>query len=287
VEHSTYVTASLATGLARQAIRDWHDRVKQCEARLTSLRRRHFTTPKGAARVSRDVQNLLGPIAFDTGFTEFKRKGVLHGAILPKLRVIDGVEYLAIEAQLFAVDLEGFRRGSSRLLVCIHPHALARMFLRMQATEFVNVREQLKSCLYLYPALADACLALKLRQIVIPTKQGHFRCDVRMDVGEPAALLAKTWLVTGPTTLRDLDVLFPISTALTEWSERASGAERADMSSSITAPASLVQGIVEKLRVHTWLTEPYMERPDPLSEMWEAARRRKESDADEPVPPTE
>jgi hypothetical protein len=275
-EHRTFVTESLAAGLARQAIRNWRDRVEQCEARLRSLGRRDFTTPKGAARVSRDVQNLLGPIAFDTGSREFKRKGALHGATLPKLRVIDGVEYLAIEVNVFIVDLEGFRRVASRLLACIHPHALARMFLRMQATEFVDVREQLKSCLYLYPALADACLALQLRQIVIPTKQGHFRCDVRMDVGEPAALLAKTWLVTAPTTLRDLDVLFPIATALTEWRTRATDAERADLSTSIKAPPSLVDGIVDKLRPQKWLTEAYEERPDRLSEMWEAARRSAE-----------
>lgn len=286
VEHRTFVTESLAAGLARQAIRNWRDRVEQCEARLRSLVRRDFTTPKGAARVSRDVQTLLGPVAFDTASREFKRKGVLHGATLPKLRVIDAVEYLAVEANVFLIDLDGFRRVANRLLVCIHPHALARMFLRMQATEFVDVREQLNSCLYLYPALADACLALQLRQIVIPTKQGHFRCDVRMDAGEPAALLAKTWLVTAPTTLRDLDVLFPISTALTEWSEQATDAERGDLSTSIKAPPSLVQGIVEKLRTHTWLTEPYVERPDRLSEMWEAARRSAESDPDDPVPPT-
>jgi hypothetical protein len=276
VGHDTFVTDRLAAGLARQAIRDWRDRVERCEARLLDLMRRDFTTSKGVARVARDLQNLLGPIAFESGSTAFKRKGILHGATLPKMRSIDGMEYLAVEANVFAVDLDGFRPVASRLLACIHPHALARMFLRMQTTEFPDVRDQLKSCLHLYPALADACHALQLRQIVIPTLQGHFRCDVRMDLGTPTALLAKTWLVTSRSTSRDVDVLYPIATALTEWHERASNSERADMSAYISAPRSLVERLVETLRAHKWLTEPYEERPDRLSEMWEAARRSAE-----------
>jgi hypothetical protein len=273
-EHDTFVTERLAGGLARQAIRDWRDRVHRSEARLLELTRRDFSTSKGVARVARELRNLIEPIAFHSQAKEFKRKGVYQASTLPQLRAIDGTEYLAVEASLFAVDLAGFRRLGHRLLACIHPHALARMFLRMQTTELVEVRKQIDSCLHFYPALADACRVLQLRQIIIPTREGHFRCDVRMDLSEPAMLVAKTWLVTDAHSVRDLNVLSSIAGALVTWNERASDAEQGQMCLSMEAPESLVQLMVDRLRAHTWLTEPYEERPDRLSAIWEAARRQ-------------
>jgi hypothetical protein len=148
------------------------------------------------------------------------------------------------------------------------------MFLRMQTTELADVREELEQCLYLYPSIIDACEELQLRQIIIPTKHGQFRCDVRTDLGPPVTLLAKTWLVTSPTTPRDLDVLYSIATALTEWNKNASDTDRSLLSLSITAPESLKPRVVDALRAHAWLAQSYTERPDHLSEMWEAARRQ-------------
>lgn len=43
------------------------------------------------------------------------------------------------------------------------------------------------------------------------------------------------------------------------------------------SPEGLVQALVEEFRGHRWLAEPYEERRDYLTEMWEAARRQGES----------
>lgn len=276
----TFVTERLAAGLARQAIRDWRDRTERGEARLLALVRHYFSSSKGVHRAARELHNILNPLAFHLISKEFKRKGTRHAATLPRLRTVDGIEYLAVEASLFAVDLDGFRRDARRPLVYIHPHALARMFLRMQTTEIADVRTELEQCLYLYPAIIDTCEALRLRQVVIPTRHGQFRCDVRTDLNPPAAtLLAKTWLVSSPTTPRDMEVLYSIATALKEWGKDASDAEHGALSLAITAPESLTPRLVEALREHSWLTQPYMERPDHLSELWDAARRQASDDA--------
>jgi hypothetical protein len=279
MSQDTFVTERLAAGLARQAIRDWRDRVERDEARLLALVAHYFSSSKGVHRAARELHNILDPVAFRSLSKDFKRKGIRHAATLPKLRALDGTEYLAVEANLFAVDLGGFRRDARRLLVCIHPHALARMFLRMQTTELADVRAELEQCLYLSPALLDACGELQLRQIIIPTRHGQFRCDVRTDIGPPIALLAKTWLVSSPATPRDVNVLYSIATALNEWGESASEADHALLGLAITAPESLTSRVVEALRAHPWLTQPYTERPDHLSELWEAARRQASDDA--------
>ena len=275
----TFVTESLAAGLARQAIRDWRDRAERGEARLLALLRHYFSSSKGVHRAARELHNILDPLAFRSASKEFKRKGIRHAATLPRLRSLDGIEYLAVEASLFAVVLDGFRREAHRLLVYIHPHALARMFLRMQTTEIADVRAELELCLCLYPAIMDACEELQLRQVVIPTRHGQFRCDVRTDIGPPAALLAKTWLVSSPTTPRDVNVLYSIATALNEWGEKAPEADHSFMGLAIAAPDALTSRLVEALRPHSWLIQPYAERPDHLSELWEAARRQAGDDA--------
>ena len=270
----TFITERLAEGLARQAIRDWRERVARSRARVIDLGHRQFSTSKGVARVVREVQRLLEPLAFHSVSTAFKRKGVYQAWMLPELAVIDGTEYLAIELDLYTVDLDGFRQTGARHLGFIHPHALARMFLRMQTTAFADVRKQIDSTLNMYTALAEACCALRLSQMIVPTRNGHFRCDVRTDVMESCALIAKTWIATAASGQRDLAVVECIANALLEWNERASPTERLQIAIPMRSPETLVGLLVEALRAHTWLTEPYEERRDHLTEMWEAARRQ-------------
>jgi hypothetical protein len=272
--HDTFVTERLAEGLARQAIRDWRERVAQSQTRVIALAHRQFSTSKGVARVVRDVQRLLEPLAFHSVSTAFKRKGVYQAWMLPALAEIDGTEYLAIELDLYAVDLDGFRPDGSRQLGFIHPHALARMFLRMQTTAFADVRKQIDSTLNMYAALAEACRALQLRQMIVPTRIGHFRCDVRADVMEPCALIAKTWIATLAAGQRDLAVVDSIANVLIAWTARASPGEKLQIIIPMKGPPTLVSQLVEALRPHTWLTEPYEERADHLTEMWNAARRQ-------------
>lgn len=270
----TFVTERLAAGLARQAIRDWRERVARNRARVIELAHREFSTSKGVARVVRDTQRLLAPLAFHSVSTAFKRKGVYQAWVLPELAMIDGTEYLAIELDIYAVDLDGFRPEGARHLGFIHPHALARMFLRMQTTAFADVRKQINSSLYMYTALGEACRVLQLNQLIIPTREGHFRCDVRADVMKPCALIAKTWIATLAAGQRDLAVVESILNVLIEWNKRATEGEQLQIAIPMRSPETLVEALVEALRPHTWLTERYEEREDYLSEMWEAARRQ-------------
>jgi hypothetical protein len=271
---STFVTERLAAGLARQAIRDWRDRVTQIRARLSDLGHRRFSTSKGVARVARDTQRLLEPLAFHWNSASFKRHGVFQIWVLPEIANIDGLEYLAIEVDLYSINLDGFRLVERRPLGFIHPHALARLFLRLQTTAFDAVREQIRSSFYMYAALADACRAQQLCQIVIPTCGGYFRCDVRGDVTRSAPLVAKTWITTGKCSQRDLAVIESIVNVLGDWNDRASPAEQSEIAILMKSPATMVQSLADALRVHQWLAEPYEERPDHLTEMWEAARRQ-------------
>ncbi len=270
----TFVTESLAGGLARQAIRDWRDRVARSRARLRDLANREFSTSKGVTRIAREMNRLLGPLAFHSVCREFKRRGAYQAWMLPELEEIDGAEYLAVELNLFAVDLQGFRLEGYRRLAYIHPHALARMFLRMQTTALADVRKQIDSCLHLYPALAEACGALQLRQILIPTFNGFFRCDVRPDLASSSPLVAKTWIANIASGRRDLAVIESIADAALEWNERAPEREHFHMLIPLNAPKELVELLVKALRAHAWLTEPYEERSDHLTAIWEAARRQ-------------
>lgn len=273
----TFVTESLAGGLARQAIRDWRDRVARSRARLRDLANREFSTSKGVARIAREMNRLLGPLAFHSVCGEFKRKGVYQAWILPELKEIDGTEYLAVELNLFRVDLEGFRLEGFRRLAYIHPHALARMFLRMQTTALADVRKQIDSCLHFYPAIAEACEALDLRQTLIPTFEGFFRCDVRRDIGSSSPLVAKTWIANLASGHRDFAVIESIAEAAVEWKSHAPQSDQFHMHIPLSAPKALVDLLVKALRAHAWLTEPYEERPDHLTAIWDAARRQAEA----------
>jgi len=270
----TFVTESLAAGLARQAIREWRDRVERTQPRLMELARRKFSTSKGVARTARELNNLLAPLAFHSVVHEFKRAGTYQASFLPKLRDIDGIEHLAVVLRVFAVNLDGLQLCRERPLAFIHPHALARMFLRMQTTALADVRKQIGSSLRFYPPIADACAVLRLQQIVIPTAQGYFRCDVRLDSSEFPGLLAKTWIGEKTMGHRDLGVLESIVNAAAEWNGHATHDELSRMSVPMKAPETLVAQMADALRTHAWLTEPYEERPDYLSAIWEAARRQ-------------
>jgi hypothetical protein len=65
-----------------------------------------------------------------------------------------------------------------------------------------------------------------------------------------------------------------IANVLCAWNERASPAEQHEIAILMRSPNTLVHPLMEALRAHRWLTEPYEERPDHLTEMWEAARRQ-------------
>jgi hypothetical protein len=224
------------------------------------------------------MQRLLEPLAFHSVFTPFKRKGVYQAWMVPELAEIEGTEYLAIELDLYAVDLDGFRQEGRRYLGFIHPHALARMFLRMQTTAFAEVRKEIDSTLNVYTALAEACRTLQLSQVIIPTRNGHFRCDVRQGVMEPCALIAKTWIATLAAGQRDLAVVDSLANVLLEWTERAPQGERLQFAIPMRGPETLVGLLIEALRGHAWLTEPYAEREDHLTAIWAAARRQAECD---------
>jgi hypothetical protein len=148
------------------------------------------------------------------------------------------------------------------------------MFLRMQTTTFAAVREEIRSSFYMYAALAEACRALQLAQMIIPTRDGHFRCDVRAELAEPCALIAKTWIAAATCGQRDFAVMESIANALCTWAERASADEQHQIAILMRSPDTLAHALIEALRAHRWLTEPYEERPDHLSEMWEAARQQ-------------
>ena len=73
---------------------------------------------------------------------------------------------------------------------------------------------------------------------------------------------------------RDLGVLESIVNASAEWNGHAAYDELSHMAVPIKAPETLVVQMVDALRMHARLAEPYEERPDHLTAIWEAARRQ-------------
>lgn len=270
----TFVTDRLAEGLARQAIRNWRNDATRGKAHLVRTASLHFSTSKGASRVVREMKRLLDPLAFYSASAGAKRTGVYQGWMLPELKEIEGTEYLTIEVNASVVDLDGFRPLGTRLVIVIHPHALARMFLRLQTTALADVRREIESTVSFFAALADASHVLQFKQVVIPTLHGHFRCDVRSDVTKPCALMAKTWIASATSGQRDAAVVLSFCDAISEWLEHSSELERLQVSIPLRSPDALVGRLVEALGPHKWLTEPYEERPDHFTALWEAARRQ-------------
>jgi hypothetical protein len=168
------------------------------------------------------------------------------------------------------------RTRAREQLVAMHPHALARLFLRLQTVELARVREELASTLVAWRALRHAGERLHLPQLLVPTHSGVFRCDIRAHARQGGLPVAKTWIAFSTIGERDLAVINDTSRALNRWlaEDPANDAALAGAWIGGTPPAGLTDALARALERHTWLRTPYIERRDYLSEMWDAAREQ-------------
>lgn len=267
------VTERHADGLARHAIRSWMDSAKKAVNKLAGMHLPEVSTGKGVKRQVRQMHKAMAPCAFYIMTSEHATKrGVLQVVVVPSTRVIDGTEHLTVESHVVLHSFGPPIFHSSEILF-VHPHALARLFLRLQTTEMAPVGAELQSMLGICHALCIACNRLNLRQVIFFTLKGLFRCDVRMEDGQ-TMIVAKTWIAHSTAGARDMAVVGDLAQAIQDWMSQASGAET-QMGLHFAAsqpPETLVQALMGALALHPWLRESYVERRDHLTEIWEAAR---------------
>jgi hypothetical protein len=269
------ITDRLAIGLAREAIRNWRVQVERSHDRLEQLLSRELSTGKAARRLARDIVAALQPVAFSVSSVDIKKRGSFQHWIVPNIMRTDQGEYLRVEVQSCLIGIDGLEPLNGRVMLLIHSHALARLFLRLQSACRADVQREIGSSVLIGAAVAETCTLLGFRQIVFPTTSGVFRCDmVRLDE-ETEAIAAKTWISENTVGARDKAVAESVATALVSWGESVKPREilpfllmRSQM------PPDLIEILTTALAPHEWLKEPYVERPDHLSQLWAAAREQ-------------
>ena len=275
---SVAVTDRLATGLARHAIRRWKEQVQAVARHVEAVRARTPTTGKGLRKLVREMRRAYEPNSFQTFVLETK-KGCALSCVVPGIETLDEVDHLAVEQANWIFHLDDRSQWHERLLA-VHPHALARLFLRLQTVELGRVRQELESTLVAWRSLRSACERLQLAQLVVPTKGGVFRCDVRPDARQGVLPVAKTWIPFSTIGERDMDVVTEAAQAVGAW---RSAAPTRDVEMGLgliggAPPPALTDALAGALARHTWLRTPYTERRDYLSEMWDAAREQSSSE---------
>jgi hypothetical protein len=269
------ITDRLAIGLARQSMRRWRAEVERSQKRLFGLTLRDLSTGKAARRLARDIQAALRPVAFSVSSVEIKKTGTFQHWVVPNLLQTDHGEYLQVEVQSALIGLKGLDPLNNTVVLLIHSHALARLFLRLQSADRADVQREIGSTVLIGAALAEACVRLKLQQVVFPTESGVFRCDLLRLDEETVALAAKTWISNKTPSTRDLAVTESIVGTLAAWAHSVRPPELMPyLLMSARVPEDLVNGLSEVLAPHEWLKEPYVERPDHLSKLWAAAREQ-------------
>jgi hypothetical protein len=267
------ITDRLAIGLARQAIRQWKAEVERSQRRLFGLSSRQLSTGKAARKLAREVVSALCPVAFSVSSVEIKRSGTFQYWVVPNILRTDQGEYLQVEVQSALIGLTGLDPLNNTVVLLVHSHALARLFLRLQSARRSDVQKEIGSTVLIGAALATACVRLGLQQVVFPTDSGVFRCDLMRLDDETAALAAKTWISNKTPSARDQAVAESIARTLAAWVQSIRPPELVPyLLMHVHAPEDLIDGLCAALASHEWLKEPYVERPDRLAQLWTAAR---------------
>jgi hypothetical protein len=274
------ITDRLAIGLARQAIRQWKAEVERSQKRLLQVLSRGLSTGKAVRRLARDVVSAIRPVAFDVSSIEIKKRGTYQHWVVPNILDTDHGEYLQVEVQSALIGLEGLEPLNNTVVLLIHSHALARLFLRLQSGDRADVQREIGSTVLMGATLAEACARMGLQQMVFPTESGVFRCDLMRLDEELVALAAKTWISGKTASARDAAVVESIVRTLGAWGQTVQPPELIPyLLMHAQRPEDLVGALCAALASHAWLKEPYVERPDRLSQLWAAARSQANSTA--------
>lgn len=269
------ITERLAIGLARQAIRDWKVEVERSQRRLDIVFARSLSTGKAARRLARDIEAIVRPVAFDVSSLQIKKQGTFQHWVVPSIFRTDHGDYLQVEALSSLIGLNGHEILSGKVALVVHSHALARLFLRLQSVDRADVQREIGSTVLAATTVAKACVTLGLQQVVFPTASGVFRCDLMRLDEETVALAAKTWISNQTAGARDQAVSTTIMQAMMAWMKTVEPPTMVPyLLMSAEEPEELVNTLGLALAAHDWLKEPYVERPDHLSQMWTAARQQ-------------
>jgi hypothetical protein len=180
-------------------------------------------------------------------------------------------------------------RGEARIREChgptivIEQHALKRLNQRLGMMNLEDVRGILRPSATMLVLLSFTMMEMeaKPKQVSIPFHDGVIRCDVSTYGGR---IVVKTFVPQSST--RETALINDLSARIAEINESALASimwapwaidairERKPHPLAIGTMAALSHGrakLREALYDHDWIFAPYVERPDPIEDLWLAA----------------
>jgi hypothetical protein len=274
------VDHSLARGVSRFALRQL---ALETDAALHA-RPRHIVRGKERAKRTQYLARMhenLKPLALRITHTQ----EIGYGGALAVLAFTARNEQQALVEPSVLLGI----RGGARIrryfgpTIEIEQHAFKRLNQRLGMMHLDGFRATLRPCATLLVLLSFTMMEMdtKPQQVSIPFHDGVIRCDVS-DSGDRIAV--KTFVSAASTRETALinDLRAQIATinesALSSimWAAWATEAirERKPHPLAVGAMAALTHGrtrIRGALYAHDWVFEPYVERPDPIGDLWLAA----------------
>ena len=159
------------------------------------------------------------------------------------------------------------------------PHAVERLFQRLRTVEAEEVREELRTGLFLALPLRVAAETLGLKQVPVPTEHGLLLCDGN----GRNPLMARTWLRNNEPgrgaqtiSLRWARVAAVIRGVATAFEAQNPDEDGVRMPMAAIGFAELIEELVpllvSALEPFPWLKDPYVAADDDPNEVWGQAR---------------
>lgn len=275
------IDKSLSRGLADRVLDEMADLARTypaaCRHALRSIpEKRH------SVRAVADALLVAGEAACVTQIISTHPKWRWAGtcAFIPEVQRLEGGRMRTIAFQTVRIYAHIGRlplaQCETGIVLAVHEHAIERLFQRLNVLDAAAVREELHDAMCLAVPLLNASRQLHHQQAVLPTRSGAFLCTVDED---GAGLVAKTWIPRAEESSRHAG---PSRIAkeyfIGSGGEQGIGLEIgalpiATSLSAIQVPDSLLR----ELERTTWLRGPYERRPDPVGQLWAAARLQRDA----------
>lgn len=175
--------------------------------------------------------------------------------------------------------------GAYALPVVLAPHAIERLFMRLDTMEVQQIGNEITYALHLCCAMVLAAKALNLRQCVLPTASGAFLCTT--EPGEE--MLARTWIKRNDpagsmtnTSDKWVPVIEQVEAELLAFVERHSHSNVGEGVTKLCYAAvgsgeevnELRDGLVRALQPFWWLRDSYVPGTDRQGTLWQKAREQ-------------
>ena len=270
-----FVTESLSHGLALRAIGVLSEQGDKYWSSLMSILRRRTGSKKAVRQAVAGLRNIgeRAKLIQVIGSTPNERLACVWPFVPSRIAPCEQVPGggVAFDAIPFHVSVRGIFPGDSQGALAVAEHALERLYQRMNTLDLDAVSDELHDAMLLARPIAIVARHLGLRQLALPTSSGAFLCDVP----QAGCVVARTWLSNCQLGPRWTPVDDAVRSAV-----QASGSERGlatFIARGLDGPLAdqshpLLDNLEASLARFAWLQQAYTTRPDPVGELWAAAR---------------